>query len=194
MAANPSSSPVSLEEYLGLERSADQKHEYDRGEIFDMAGGSPRHALLAANVLVALGRRLEGTRCNAFGSDLRVCVLPFMVVYPDATVICGEPTYTDERRDTITNPAVLVEILSPSTEKYDRSVKARRYREAPSVQEFLLLDQDSVDVEHYRRLPNGHWEIAGYRHRDAVIQLKSIGCELTLDEVYRGAELFGALG
>lgn len=191
MAANPVSSPVTIEEYFEFERSASEKNEYYRGQIIGMAGGSPRHALLAANFFLALGRRLEAGRCNPFSSDLRVWIAPFMVAYPDVSVVCGEPQYSDSRRDTITNPTLIVEVLSPSTENYDRSVKARHYRDVASLQEFLLIDQNTVDIDHYRRSANGIWEIAVCRDRNAVIALNSIGCELPVEEIYRNAEIFG---
>jgi Uma2 family endonuclease len=184
-----SSSPISHltpEEYLGLERVASAKHEYINGVMVDMAGGSPAHALIATNVVVELGNRLRGGSCLVFNSDVRVSVRwGKLITYPDVSVVCGEVQYLDNERDTIVNPKLIVEVLSPSTSNYDRGEKSRLYRMLPSLDEYLLIEQKPVEIERYRRLPNGHWEIDVVREEDAIIRLDSVGCDLPVAEVYR---------
>jgi Uma2 family endonuclease len=188
MASQPLSY-VSPEEYLARERVAETKSEYIDGEIVAMAGGTPSHSLIATNVSSALWNRLAGGNCLAFNSDARVSVQSGkLITYPDVSVVCDEVQYVDDHRDTITNPRVVVEVLSPSIANYDRGAKSRLYRMLPSLAEYLLVDQDTVEVELYRRLPNGHWEIATFRDADAIIRLESIGCDLPMNEIYRDVE------
>ena len=187
-----SSQPVSYvtpEEYLEFERKADTKHEYVYGEVIAMAGGTPQHSLIAANILRALGNALDGRDCWVFNSDLRVSVQSGrLITYPDISVVCGQPQYTDERRDTLANPILIVEVLSPSTRNFDRGEKARLYRMLPSLSEFILVEQAPADIERWRRLPNGNWEVAAFRDRDAVVHLASLNCELSVEAVYRNVE------
>src|ERR1700694_5697214 len=189
MMSSHSLSYVTPEEYLERERLAAEKSEYISGEIVAMAGGSPRHALIAANVIGIMHSQLRHGDCRIFDSDLRVCVrCGSLITYPDVTVVCGSPEYTDEKRDTVANPAVIVEVLSPSTKKYDRGEKARLFRMLPSLHEFLFVEQESIEVEHWRRLPNGNWELATVREAGVTLHLESIGCDLPVDEIYRGTE------
>jgi len=182
---------VTPEEYLERERVATEKSEYINGVIVAMAGGSPRHALIAMNVGAALHNQLRQTCCRIFSSDLRVCVRwGTLTTYPDVTVICGEEEYTDDKRDTVTNPTLIAEVLSPSTKSYDRGEKARLFRMLPSMREFLLIEQETVEVEHWRRLPNGNWELATVQDPGAILHLESIGSELPVSEIYRGTERF----
>jgi Uma2 family endonuclease len=180
---------VTPEEYLAQERIADVKHEYIDGAIVAMAGGSPAHSLIAANVGRGLGNRLTDSSCLVFSSDLRVSVKwGKLITYPDVSVVCGKPQYVDAERDTIVNPTLIVEVLSPSTNNYDRGEKSRLYRMLPSLAEYLLIEQEPVEIEHYRRLPTGHWEIETLREKEAVIKLESVGCELPVKDVYRGID------
>lgn len=190
MSSNPVSY-VTPEAYLAFERGADAKHEYVAGEIAAMAGGSPAHSLIAANVAGALGVRLEG-RCLVFNSDLRVCAGNELITYADVTVLCGHPAFLDDQRDTLTNPAFICEVLSPSTENFDRGEKARLYRALPSIGEFLLISQTPVEIEHFSRINVGKWEISTIRDPNAVIPLPTLGCDLPVVEIYRGIELLKA--
>jgi Uma2 family endonuclease len=186
MASQPLSY-VDAAEYLRRERLAETKHEYVDGDILDMAGGKPAHSLIAANVSGELRNRLRGTDCMAFNSDLRVCVqLGRLITYPDVSVVCGQPQYVDEERDTITNPRVIVEVLSPSTRNYDRGDKSLRYRMLPSLAEYLLIDQEPVDIEHYRRQSGGTWAVQRILEPTATIRLESINIDLPLSEIYAG--------
>ena len=187
------SQPVSCltpEQYLALDRESSIRHEYVNGETIARSGGSPRHALVIANVLWALKKRAEGKPCMVFSSDLRVSAgWASLICYPGAAVLCDRPKYTGDKRDTITNPALVVEVLSPSTTAFDRGEKSRRYRLLPSVLEYLLIDPAAIDVEHYRRLPNGNWELATVRDRGGAIQLAPLAGELPLAEIYSAIEL-----
>lgn len=136
--------------------------------------------------------RLSGGACLIFSPDLRVSVRwDRLITYPDVTVICGAPKYTDDKRDTITNLTILVEVLSPSTAHFDRGHKSFLYRKIDSLQEFLLLEPDEMRVEHYPRLATERWEITGYSDRDAVVRLGSAGCELALTATYLGTDQLG---
>jgi Uma2 family endonuclease len=183
-------SHVSAEEYLRLEREADVKHEYVNGQIVAMGGGSPRHSLVTANVLTELNVRLRDTPYAVHTADLRVWVREDrLITYPDVTVLCGPPEYFDERRDTVVNPMVIVEVLSPTTRAFDRGEKAYLYRQVPSVREYLLVDPDSTNVEHYRRA-GGEWILKSYTDVSEVIPLESIGIELPAAAIYRRVELY----
>lgn len=178
------------EEYLALDRASDQKNEFWCGEVYAIAGGSPAHSFVISNVQIALGTRFLERDCLVFNSDLRVCVdASKLWTYPDITVVCGQPKYTDEKRDTISNPALVVEVLSPNTKRFDRGEKLRLYAQCPSVRGILLVDPESVDVEYSWLLPNGHWETAFVSDRTAVVTLSGFDCELPVAEIYRKVEL-----
>jgi Uma2 family endonuclease len=180
---------VTPEEYLERERLAETKHEYVHGEIVAMAGGTPNHALIQGNVGGSLWNRLRGSSCRVYNSDLRVSVRwGVLFAYPDVTVVCGPLEFADDKKDTITNPTIVVEVLSPSTRNFDRSEKSRLYRMLPSLKEYLLIEQTPVDVEHYRRLPDGNWQISTIRDENAVIRLDSINCDLPVSEIYLGLD------
>jgi Uma2 family endonuclease len=170
------------EEYLAYERDSERKHEFESGEIFAMAGGSPRHSALASRISAAL----ENTRppgCTAFQSDMRIRVLATgRATYPDASMVCGPLELDDADRSgtTITNPTLVVEVLSPSTEDVDRGSKWRDYQLIPSLQEYVLVSQDSR-VETYRRLTTGTWEYLDVR--EGIIDLVS-GAALDLSVLY----------
>jgi len=181
---------VTPEEFLERERAADAKHEYRHGQVFAMAEGSPPHSFVINNIQVALATLLRDRPCYVFNADLRVSVRwGKLITYPDVTVICEKPQYVDERRDTLTNPSLIVEVLSPSTRQLDLGDKAFLYREAPSMREILLVDPEPVMVEHYWRLPNGHWEVETVEDRTASIRLASLDCGLAVSEIYRNVEL-----
>jgi Uma2 family endonuclease len=172
----------SYEEYLAYEHDSELKHEYDAGEILAMAGGSPRHSALASRISAAL----ENTRppeCTAFQSDMRVRVLATgRATYPDVSMVCGpiERDAADGSGTTITNPTLLVEVLSPSTEEVDRGSKWRDYQRIPSLQEYVLVSQD-FRVEIYRRLASGSWEYLDVR--EGIVKLAS-GASLDLATLY----------
>jgi len=181
---------VTPEEYLDYDRASDVKNEYVFGEIVSMAGGSPWHSLLTMNAGGALHRQLFGGKCRVFSSDLRVCLdRHSSYAYPDVTVVCGALEYLDEKKDTVTNPKVIVEVLSPTTRNYDLGDKARMYSRLPSLTDLLLIAQDRVSIEHWRRLPHGNWEIGTVEDRQASIPIESVGCELKVADIYAGVEI-----
>ncbi len=183
---------VSPEEYLERERVAETKSEYVFGEIVAMAGGTLQHSTITCNLSAALVVRLWGRPCIVFSPDARVCVQwGSLITYPDVTVLCGTPQYSDDRRDTLMNPTFLAEVLSPSTRAFDRGEKSRLFRMMPSLAEYLLVDQTPVDIEHYRRLPNGNWELTTLRDAASVLRLESLECEIPVAEIYRNLDLLG---
>ncbi|HEX8476646.1 MAG TPA: Uma2 family endonuclease [Pyrinomonadaceae bacterium] len=173
------------EEYLALEREAEYKSEYFNGEIFAMTGASRRHNLIAANVLVALHPQLKGRPCEVYTSDMRVKVSPTgLYTYPDVVVACEKPMFDDEYTDTLLNPTVIVEVLSKSTEGYDRGRKFEQYRKLVSLSEYLLIAQDKYHVEHYVRQPDNQWLLSETDNPQDIVNLPSIDCRLALSDIY----------
>jgi len=176
------------EEYLELERKAEHKSEYINGEIIAMSGGSVVHGRIGTNVLRDISNRIEGTSCEAFGSDTRVQTGALHYCYPDVTVICGKPFVEDSHKDTLLNPILIVEILSPSTQQYDRGVKFDRYKRVESLQEYVLISQDEPRIERFLRLDSGAWEETVVEGLESTVRLESIGIELELCRVYQRVE------
>src|ERR1044071_2794192 len=176
---------ISPEEYLRIERAAEWKSEYIDGETFAMAGASPQHVLITTNLAAELREALRKTPCTVYTADLRVATDPRRhYTYPDVVVACEDLQFVDERRDTITNPTLIAEVLSGSTEKYDRGAKAERYRSLASLAEYMLVSQDRVHVELYTRRPDGVWNLREWNDPAAEIELASVGCRLKIAEVY----------
>lgn len=176
---------VTPEEYLALERAAERKSEYRDGEIVGMTGATRRHSLITVNISSELNRQLKGRPCEVHVNDLRVLVAARrLYTYPDVIVVCGEPALADRYRDTLTNPTVLIEVLSPSTEGYDRGDKFGHYRTLESLREYLLVSQDRPLVEHFIRRPDGNWLLSDETDLAASIVLPSIECQLAMAEIY----------
>ncbi len=176
-------------EYFALEEAALEKHEYRQGEILAMYGGTLDHSGINSNVLREVGNRLKGKPCRAYDSNLRVRVGPGdRYVYPDALVICGEPQFDpdDEKRTTVRNPRVVIEVLSDSTEANDRGDKFASYRTVQTVQEYVLVSQHRPMIEVFSRLPDGLWRLSVAVGTDAVARLESLSIDLPLSEVYDG--------
>ncbi len=173
------------EEYLALERKAESKHEYFAGEMFAMVGASKRHNLITANIIRVLGNQLLDRPCNVYPSDMRVKVSATgKYTYPDVVVACAEEQFDDAEKDTLLNPAVVIEVLSESTEVYDRGQKFAQYQKLASLTEYLLVAQEPYRIEQYVRQSNSEWRYAEYHAADAVVKLVVIGCELVLKDVY----------
>jgi Uma2 family endonuclease len=171
-------------EYLAFERTADTKHDFWDGDVFAMAGASPRHNAIVANLLALLDAPLAGGPCRAFASDLKVHARATgLFTYPDVTVICGPVELLEGTDDVVTNPRLVLEVLSPSTERYDRGTKATSYRTIPSLTDYLLVAQDH-HVEHFARQGDASWLLreAGGGGR---LRIASVGFDLLIDEVYR---------
>ena len=176
--------PYSPAEYLALERSATARSEYIDGVIVAMAGASHEHSLIASNLIGELRTALRREPREVHGSDLRVSVpIAALYTYPDATVVCGEPAFEDNAADTLTNPTVITEVLSPATEAYDRGEKFARYRTLPSLRTYILVSQDRLRVEWYTRGESG-WLLHEASGPDGSVELAALGCTLALAEVY----------
>ncbi len=177
------------QEYLRRERAAEYKSEFYRGEMFAMAGASRRHNLIAAAIARLLGNQLVDQSCEVYASDMRVKVSATgLYTYPDVVVTCDGPRFEDEQVDTLLNPKVLIEILSDATEKYDRGAKWAQYRELPSLQEYVLVSQDSPLVECYLRQPEGNWLLRSSNSLADELRLESLDVRIPLAEVYRQIE------
>ena len=179
---------VSPEEYLRLEREAEFKHEYYQGEIRAMAGAGYAHNLICANLTIEIGSRLRGKGCSVVGSDQRLQIMSGSAfVYPDLTVVCGKPQFNeDQKPDTLLNPTLLVEVLSPTTSQYDRSEKFMLYRQVPSLRQYLTLDSITVHAELHTLDELGRWVLTETRALAAMLDLSSIGCQVPMAEVYAG--------
>ena len=176
----------SPEEYLAFERGTDARHEYLDGHVYAMAGESIEHSRICVNVAGELRSRLKGSPCEVLSPNMKVVTSPSgLFSYPDVVVICGEPQFYDERRDILTNPTVVFEVLSPSTEAYDRGEKFLRYRtQIETLREYVLVSQHRPLVEHYVRQPDGSWSYSSAGDLSEAIDLPSIDCRLPLSEIY----------
>ncbi|MGI9183164.1 MAG: Uma2 family endonuclease [Longimicrobiaceae bacterium] len=180
------------EEYLALERTAEYKNEYVNGRIYAMTGASREHNLIAGNVFGELRTRLRGRACEVYMGDMRVRVSPTgLYTYPDVVALCGEPRFEDSHVDTLLNPTVIVEVLSPSTEAYDRGEKFAHYRRLETLSEYVLVAQDKMRVEHYRR-DGEHWVLTEISDPEGVLSLLAVGCEIPLPEICERVEFDGS--
>ncbi len=176
---------ITPEEYLALERKALYKSEYLDGEVFAMSGASREHNLISFNIGGELHSQLRHRSCEAYTNDMRVKVSPTgLYTYPDVTVVCDEPQFEDAEVDTLLNPTLIVEVLSPSTQNYDRGGKFEHYRTLPSLQEYLLVAQNRCHVVHYTRQKDGTWLLAETARLEDQVRLPSIDCNLSLADVY----------
>ena len=177
------------EEYIAAERKATLKSEYLSGEIVAMSGASLAHNLITVNTVSHLYNQLVESGCRVFTSDMRVGISAGVsYFYPDIVVVCDEPRFEDDTLDTLINPIVVIEVLSPSTEAYDRGEKSVRYRQLESLQEYILISQNQVHVEHYLR-QGKQWMLSEFSALEDVLPLISIGAELSLNQIYRFVEL-----
>lgn len=176
---------LTSEEYLALERCAEYKNEFFKGEMFAMVGASRKHNLITFNIGGELRKQLQNRSCEAYISDMRVKVDPTgLYTYPDVVVVCGEPQFEDQELDTLLNPTVLIEVLSESTEAYDRGRKFEHYRNLDSLSNYLLIAQDKPHVEHYTRQPDNQWLLSETTDENDAVSIASIDCTLQLREVY----------
>jgi Uma2 family endonuclease len=174
----------SPEEYLALERAAEYKSQYYGGEIFAMAGGSPRHNVILLNTGAELRAKLKGRNCTVFPSEQRIKIpATGLFTYSDVSVVCGEPQIDDQ--DLLLNPILLVEVLSESTEGYDRGKKFEHYRKIPSLREYLLIAQDRCKIEQYVKQEDGRWALLSeVSDLHDGVKLPSLNCELAVAEIY----------
>jgi Uma2 family endonuclease len=173
------------EEYLAIERKSETKSEYFAGETFAMVGASKRHNLIAANIIRILGNQLLDRPCNVYPSDMRVKVSATgKYTYPDIVVACEEEIFDDAEKDTLLNPVVIIEVLSETTEAYDRGKKFEQYQYIESLTEYLLVAQEPYRIERYVRQSNREWRYSEYHQAGDVVGIGIIECELLLKDVY----------
>ena len=182
------SAPVSFlttEQYLEIEEHAECKSEYWDGHMYAMAGGTPRHSDASSGALTAIRNRLKGKRCGVFNSDLRLRdPQNKFYTYPDIAIVCAEPQYGP--RHTLTNPLVLVEVLSPSTEAHDRGFKFERYQHITTLNDYVLISQEKPRVEVFSRQPNGSWSYQAFEGLQASAPIPAVDVDLPLSEIYDG--------
>ncbi len=184
MSAVLTQTHYTAEEYLALERNAPNKNEFHDGQIYAMTGASRKHNLITINIARELSLQLKNRTCETYSGDMRIKAATAQNYhYPDAVVVCGTPEFEDAHVDTLLNPTLLIEVLSPSTESYDRGAKFAHYRKIASLQEYLLVSQDQPSIERYLR-QGDVWILSEAIGLDATIPLESIDCQLKLYEVY----------
>ena len=180
---------ISPEEYLRFEREAEERHEYDNGRISAMAGESLNHNRVYVSLAAIVSKQLKGRLSEAFSPNMKIGISAAgKFCYPDLSVVCGKPLFHDDKQDVLTNPKVIIEVLSPSTEKYDRSGKFQAYQQIESLTDYLLISQDKPLVEHFQRQSGGQWLYTAHRGLVAVVQVPSIECQLPLSEIYDRVE------
>jgi Uma2 family endonuclease len=190
MTALPTKKYISPEEYLAAEREALEKHEYLNGEVFAMAGAKMAHVAICGNLVRSLGNQLAKGDCQAFQSDLRTHIPKTgLYTYPDIIVVCGKVELVpDGHLDTLLNPTVIIEVLSPSTAEYDRGAKFDHYKTIDSLKEYVLVGQERKRVARHTRLDGDSWVLTDFIGDDSQIELVSIGCMLTMSEIYERVE------
>jgi Uma2 family endonuclease len=174
------------EEYLAIERRAEFRSEFHGGEMFAMAGASRRHNRIVTNLVTALDNQLRERPCNVYSNDMRVRVTSTgLFTYPDLVVTCGEEVFVDDEQDTLLNPLVIFEVLSDSTEAYDRGKKFEHYQNVSSLLTYVLVTQDAPRIERYVRHGDGRtWIYTESHGADALFGIEAIGCDLELEDVY----------
>ncbi|MCY7348665.1 MAG: Uma2 family endonuclease [Pyrinomonadaceae bacterium] len=179
------------EDYLTFERESDSRHEFLDGEIYAMAGESLSHSRVCMNLAREVGNKLKGKPCEALSPNMKVRTSnASLFSYPDLTIVCGEPRFHDVKKDVLTNPKVVFEVLSPSTADYDRTTKFQRYRMGnETLTDYILVSQDKCFVEHFRKSANGDWLYQSYAALEDDLKIQSIDCELSLHEIYDRVEL-----
>ena len=192
----PFRSKFTVDQYLAFERSSDERHIFLDGEIFDMAGESDAHGAITFNLGVSLGNQLKGTRCHGRFKDTKVrngigpmsgTAIKGMFSYPDIVVICGEIQFHDAFTDIVVNPMAIFEVLSPTTDAFDRGEKFVRYRTwNPTLTDYILVSQDKPQVEHFAKQADGSWLLRVYTALEDTLAIASIGCTLKLADVYDG--------
>ncbi len=178
------------EEYLTFERASLEKHEYFKGEVFAMSGASMDHNRIFSNSFIAIGLQLKGKPCQPFGSDMRVHIPEnTLYTYPDISIFCRTFASSEHGDDTLIEPTVLIEILSPSTKNYDRGGKFKLYRDIPPLKEFILIDSESISIEAFRINTGGHWELEEYKSISDELFIPTVQVSLSLGEIYEGCKL-----
>jgi len=179
-----------IQEYLEMENEALEKHEYYKGEIFAMSGAGNRHNIISVNIIASLKSLLKGKKCRPYGSDMRINIPEnTLFTYPDISIFCGEVKTLKEDQNTATLPKVIIEILSPSTRNYDRGEKFMLYRAIPSLKEYILVDSESIHVEHFAINKEGLWQLKELNNPGEEIFLETLSIKLSLEEIYEDCKL-----
>ncbi len=182
-------SGLTPEEYLAFERRSPERHEYADGELFAMTGASEPHNQIVVNLGGEIRRQFKGRLCKVYTNDLRVRIPgTARYCYPDVSALCGSGRFEDEHRDTLVNPNLVIEVLSASTEAYDRGEKFEFYRRIETLSEYVLVAQDKPQIEQFNRQPNGQWLFTATSGLEAFIELPSVGCKISLAEIYDKVE------
>lgn len=192
MTSQPKTTYLTPEEYLAVERQNEYKSEYLDGEMLAMVGASRRHNIITFNLAGLLNSQLRGRPCEGYVNDMRVKIASrreYAYTYPAVVVVCGEPQFEDGHLDTLLNPTALVEVLSASTERYDRGKKFTFYRTIESLTGYILIAQDEYRIEQYTRQPDGRWMLTDHRSPESVVELASVECALALRDVYEKISL-----
>ncbi|MFT3949064.1 MAG: Uma2 family endonuclease [Agriterribacter sp.] len=178
-----------IEEYLAMEETATEKHEYYRGEIFAMSGPKVTHNIIFRNLFGELAIKLKGKKCQPFGSDQRIHIKTnTLFTYPDISIICGEPETLNNDNWNVVNPAVIIEILSPSTKNYDRGEKFKLYRDIPTLKEYILVDSENIHIEIFRLNASNHWELEEYNAIKETLYIKTINENIEIADIYEGVK------
>lgn len=182
---------ASPEEYLTFERKSQERHEFLDGNIYQMAGESLSHSRICVNLSGEIREKLKRTSCEALSPNMKGRTsTASLVSYPDLTIVCGEPTFHDAKKDVLTNPKVIIEVLSPSTADYDRTKKFQRYRMGnETLTDYILITQEFAFVEHYIKQTDGNWLYRSYGDIEEILKIETIDCELSLREIYDRVEL-----
>ncbi len=180
---------VTAEEYLAFEREAEARHEFIDGQIVAMSGGTERHAIICDNLISIAKSRFRGLPCQPYSASMRVKIQATgNYTYPDLSIVCGERRFDDNRRDTLLNPQLIAEVLSPSTERHDRGWKFKNYQLIPSFEEYVLVSQEEPRVERFLRQGDIGWLMTQVSGLENAVKFESVGCELPLSEIYEGVE------
>ncbi|WP_407521332.1 Uma2 family endonuclease [Lacibacter sp. MH-610] len=181
---------LTVEEYLQFEKESSEKHEYYKGEIFAMSGAGARHNIIQMNLAAILVMKLKGKPCQPYGSDMRIHIPEnTLFTYPDISIICGDIIPSAEDDDTATLPSVIIEILSPSTRQYDQGTKFKLYRQIPSLQQYILVESESVHVESFELNERNHWELKEYKLPEHELAFPSLKFSVPLSEIYDRTKL-----
>jgi Uma2 family endonuclease len=175
---------LTIPEYLAFERQSETRHDYLDGEVFAMTGASRPHNLIAGNIFREIGNQLRRRSCEVYMEAMRVRTPAGLFTYPDVVAVCGEPRFDDIHFDTLLNPTLLVEVLSPSTEAYDRKTKTVQYRSIPSLEEYLLVAQDQIRIERWSKDGEDEWQSQDLTGLEQILELPSIRCRLLLGDIY----------
>jgi Uma2 family endonuclease len=179
----------SIEEYLEMEETSIEKHEYYKGEIFAMSGAKVPHIAISKNLSGSLYVKLKGKKCQPYGSDLRIHIQSnTLFTYPDISIICGELITLNNDNWNVLNPTVIIEILSKSTRNYDRGEKFKLYRDIPTLKEYVLIDSESIHIEVFRLNESNHWELEEYDLIEDELYIKAIDEKILISEIYEGVK------